>query len=183
MKSQAGVKAKVEKFLKPIFVEAKELLQEVENVQQAISNRAYEFFEKRDKKVGSELQDWFLAESQVLRHLPVEIEETDKGFIVTAQVSGFNPEDIKISVEPHRIIISGKFERKEEKKEKNKVVSSEMHSNQFLRTIRLPRTVITEKADAKLKDGLLVVTVPKLAFPLTDEEQIEDTQEIKPRAS
>lgn len=173
MKSEATVKAKVEKLLSPLFVEAKELFAEAEKIEKAIANRAYEFFERRGKKDGNDLDDWFLAESQLLRSLPMEMKEAEGVVTVKAEVPGFTADQIKISVEDSKLIISGKSEKTEEKKEGDKVVFSEIHSNQFLKELSLPTKVDIAKADATLKNGVLLLTLPKLALPEVEKKQIE----------
>jgi HSP20 family protein len=176
MSKEAVVKTKTEKkesFLSPIFVEAKELFNEIENIKKSISKRAHEFFEKRGKKDGQDLEDWFLAESQLLRPLPMEMKELDGVITVKAEVPGFTAEEIKVSVEDGRLIINGKSEKTDEKKEGDKVVFSEFHSNQFFRELPLSSKVDVAKAEATLKNGVLSLTLPTLAIASTETKQIE----------
>jgi HSP20 family protein len=173
MKSEATVKAKVENLLKPIFVEAKELFGEIKKLEEAIAKRAYEFFEKRGGKHGNDLNDWFLAESELLKPVPIEIKDTEDIVTVIAEVPGFAAEDIKVSVEDNVLMINGKFTKTEEKKEEGKVVFSEIKSTQFLRELVLPAIVDMSKAEAVLKDGVLTLTLPKLVIAEKEKKEIE----------
>jgi HSP20 family protein len=65
-------------------------------------------------------------------------------------------------VEPHRLTISGKREANEERKSK-KTIYSEHCRNQIFRAVDLPAEVDTSKVTAKLKDGVLELSMPKAA--------------------
>ncbi len=154
----------------PFFVEAEKLLEEMKEVSQSVAKRAYELFDTRGRELGHELEDWFRAEFEVLRWVPVELKEADGKFVVRAEVPGFNAADLKISVEPKQLTISGKKEEtKEEPKEGPKEGKdanryfSEFRANQFCRTLNLPKAVDTTQAQAALKDGVLELTLPKAA--------------------
>lgn len=146
----------------PIFVEAEKLLDQMKEFSQAISQRAYDFFETRGRELGHELEDWFRAESELLRHVPVEIEESDKHLTVRAETPGFSADDIKVSIEPRRLVISGKIEPTAEPKAEQ-TVYTERRPNGFCRTLNLPAEVDPAQAAATLKNGLLELMLPKAA--------------------
>lgn len=127
-----------------------------------ISKRAFEIFEHNGRVLGREWDDWFKAESEVLRPVFLNVQESDKDISVKAEVPGFTSKDLHVSVEGNRLTISGKRETKEEKTEK-KIVYREHSSDQIMRMVDLPAAVDAEKATATLKDGMLELTLPKLA--------------------
>ena len=147
---------------KPLFVEAEHLFEEMKELTQNIAKRAYDFFEARGREFGRELDDWFRAESEVLRRIPVEIKEQGDKLLVRAEVPGFKAEEIKVSVEPQRLVISGKTEVKEEKQEAE-TVYSEWRANQFCRALPLPTEVDAASATATIKEGVLELTLTKIA--------------------
>src|SRR5689334_22355575 len=52
-------------------------------------------------------------------YVPVEIAETEKELLVTAEVPGFTEKDLEVRIEPNRLFITGKtFENKEDKGKK-----------------------------------------------------------------
>src|SRR5215469_12834936 len=52
-------------------------------------------------------------------YVPVEIAETEKEILVTAEVPGFTEKNLEVRVEPTRLFITGKtYENKEEKTKK-----------------------------------------------------------------
>jgi len=140
---------------------------------QSVARRAYEYFEARGREFGHDLEDWFRAESELMRRVPVEIKDADGQITVRAEVPGFAADEIKVSVEPQRLVISGKSEKTTEET-KEQTLISEFRSNQFCRELRLPAEVEPDKTTAVLKDGVL-----ELAFPKADGSKAVDV-EVKP---
>ncbi|MBI1765588.1 MAG: Hsp20 family protein [Acidobacteria bacterium] len=149
---------------KPLFVEAEQLFEQMKELTQNIAKRAYDFFEARGREFGRELDDWFRAEAEMARRVPVEIKEESGKLIVRAEVPGFKAEEIKVSVEPQRLVISGKTTTQEEKQEAQ-TVYSEWRANQFCRALTLPGEVDPASAAATIKEGVLELTLTKIATP------------------
>ena len=90
----------------------------------------------------------------------VDIEETDKEFLIKAELPSVKKEDVKVSLEAGVLTIQG--ERREEKEEKDrKVHRVERSYGKFLRSFTVPRGVDEKKVAADFKDGMLLVHVPK----------------------
>ena len=68
----------------------------------------------------------------------------------------------RIIVEPRRVTISGRRETGKEEK-KGLSVYSETGCDQILRVVDLPAEVETDKVTATLKNGVLALTMPKVA--------------------
>ena len=163
MKSQQGVQStKQQSPASPIFVEAEKLIEQMKEFSRSVARRAYECFEARGREFGHDLEDWFRAESELMRSVPVEVKEADGKITVRAEVPGFAANEIKISVEPQRLVISGKSEKTTEEK-KEQTLLSEFRSNQFCRELRLPAEVEPDKTTAVLKHGVLELAFAKAA--------------------
>ena len=163
MKSQQGIQTtKQQAPAGPIFVEAEKLFEQVKEFSQSVARRAYQYFEARGREFGHELEDWFRAETELMRRVPVEIKEADGQITVRAEVPGFAADEIKVSVEPQRLVISGKSEKTTEEEEEQTLLS-EFRSNQFCRELRLPAEVEPDKTTAVLKDGVLELAFAKAA--------------------
>jgi HSP20 family protein len=174
MKPQQGIQpTKQQTQAGPIFVEAEKLFEQMKEFSQSVARRAYEYFEARGREFGHDLDDWFRAESELMRRVPVEIKEADGHTTVRAEVPGFAPNEIKVSVEPRRLLISGQSEKTTEE-EKEQSLLSEFRSNQFCRELRLPAEVEPDKTTAVLKDGVLELLFAKAA------ESKAVTVEVKP---
>jgi HSP20 family protein len=90
-----------------------------------------------------------------------DISESDKEYLIRAELPAVRKEDVRITVDNGMITISG--ERKhceEEKKEKFHRVES-FHGS-FSRSFSLPENVDTGTIQAESKDGIVTVHVPKL---------------------
>lgn len=145
----------------PIFVEAEKMFDRLADLTKETAQKAFEFFQKRGGEIGKELDDWFQAEREILMPVPVEVIENNDNFTVRAAVPGFKPEEIEVSVKDKMLILTGKTEF-EEKKEDENTVYSEWRSNRFCRQLPLKSAVDAEKVEATLKDGVLLLTLPKL---------------------
>ena len=151
----------------PFFVEAEKMLDRFEDLSREIGPRADDFFISRGGDWGRELDDWFKAETELLRYVPVEITETEKMVKINADVAGYKPEEIELSVKDNMLMISGKTELANEKKNEN-LLYSEFRSDRFFRQLPLP-PVDAEQATAELKNGILNIMLPKatVAEPVT----------------
>jgi HSP20 family protein len=94
--------------------------------------------------------------------LPVEIAETEQELKIRAEVPGFTASDLKVSVEPQQVIITGKSEKSDQKKDE-KTPYTELSTNEIMRVLDLPARVDPSKATAVLRDGVLELLIPKLA--------------------
>ncbi len=80
---------------------------------------------------------------------------------VLAEVPGVSEKDLDISIEQSSLTIRG--ERKAEVPEGYSVHRQERGSHSFARSFTLPCRVDVEKATARLKNGILEMTMPKVA--------------------
>ena len=99
--------------------------------------------------------------------LPVDVFQSDHNIIIYAQIPGFNLEKLDISIEGDNdvVTIQGEYQRPED-------LSSEHHEGtgefsleecawgQCFRQIILPQEIDSTAADAKVKDGVLILTLP-----------------------
>jgi len=128
------------------------------NIREALARRAYELFEARGYQHGNDLADWFRAESELLHPLKVETWETDREVVVTAEVPGFRPEEIKVGVEPQRVTISGKLDPKLPRADRypSRAPVALFH------TLELPAKVDPSRTSGRLVDGLLKLELAKV---------------------
>jgi HSP20 family protein len=90
----------------------------------------------------------------------VDIGESEKEFVVKAELPEVSKEDIKVSVENNTLSICG--ERKTEKEEKDlKFHRVERSYGRFERCFTLPDEADSDKITSEYKDGVLTVHLPK----------------------
>ena len=91
---------------------------------------------------------------------PVDIKETEAGYVFHMDVPGLKPEDL--DVELHEGVLSIRGSRSEEKTEEEKgYVRTERRQGSFSRQFRVPTNVQAEALKAEVKDGVLSIEVPK----------------------
>jgi HSP20 family molecular chaperone IbpA len=137
-------------------------LERMQHLYDTISRRAFELYEKEGRVDGHDLRHWLEAERELLHPVHMKLEETEGEFAVQAELPGFAASDVEVSVEPRRVIITGKRESKEENKQGD-AVYVEQCSDEIFRTMDLPAEVNVMKVTATLKDGVLNIQLPKAA--------------------
>lgn len=91
---------------------------------------------------------------------PVDIKESEEGYVFHMDVPGLKPEDL--DVELHEGVLSIRGSRSEEKTEKEKgYVRTERRQGSFSRQFRVPTNVQADSLTAAVKDGVLTIEVPK----------------------
>ena len=90
----------------------------------------------------------------------VDVVEREDAYIVKAEMPGITEDDIDVSLRDDLLTVKGeKKQEREEKKEDYRL--SERSYGSFERSFRLPDDADSEKIDAKCKDGVLEVSIPK----------------------
>ncbi len=92
--------------------------------------------------------------------VPLDVIQEGDTTLVAASMPGVKPEDIEVSIEDDVMTIKGKTKEEEERKEGNYLLR-ERRAGSFYRSIRLPETVDTTKAESKYDNGVLTVSFPK----------------------
>lgn len=90
----------------------------------------------------------------------VDISETDKEYVITAELAGIDGKDVEITVQNNVLTLRGeRHDTKESKDAKHHLV--ETSYGRFSRSFSLPSDVIEERISANGKDGMLTIHVPK----------------------
>jgi len=91
-----------------------------------------------------------------------DISETNKAYLIKAEIPGINKEDVKVTLQDGMLTIQG--ERKMEKEEKDKKFHRiERSYGSFMRSFRVPDDADASAVKADFKDGILNVTLNKSA--------------------
>jgi HSP20 family protein len=88
----------------------------------------------------------------------IDLSETDKEVTVTADLPGMEEKDVELLLEDGMLTLKG--EKREETEDKDRHFS-ERYYGRFERRIPLDAEVQVDKAQARFKNGVLKVTLPK----------------------
>ena len=88
----------------------------------------------------------------------VDVEERDEELVVRAEVPGFEPDDFDVQILGDRLTICACHQTESDEDASG---SRSWHRHEFRRSIGLPPGIEGDKIDAKYKNGVLTVTLPK----------------------
>jgi len=86
----------------------------------------------------------------------LDVDDRENEFLIRAEAPGFNPDEFNVQVVGNQLVIHA--DHKEEKQEEGR---SSVRYGRFERMIPLPRGAQTEKIDARYRNGVLEIHVPK----------------------
>lgn len=93
------------------------------------------------------------------RSAATNVRETDKNYILTAEIPGIPKEDIKISVNGNVLTI--RAEQKQEAGSKSSEQGYRRHHRSFMQSFSLPTTIDADKIEATSEHGVLEINLPK----------------------
>ena len=99
------------------------------------------------------------ATPRVTYRFPIDVRETEHGYVIEASLPGAKAEEVDVKVEEGVLTIRRETEKTEESKD-GKVLIRERRKGTFARALTLPEDVDADKVEARLVDGVLTVSVP-----------------------
>ncbi|OGY45632.1 MAG: hypothetical protein A2744_03015 [Candidatus Buchananbacteria bacterium RIFCSPHIGHO2_01_FULL_44_11] len=96
----------------------------------------------------------------------IDVYETKTNVVVETPLPGIDPEKVDIAINNDVLQIKGTTAKHSEVEDKD-YYHKEIRSGSFYRSVVLPAHVLAAKASAVFADGILKITVPKLASKAT----------------
>jgi HSP20 family protein len=116
--------------------------------------------------------DWFSPiKTMQMPTTDVYTSKGDKELHIEAHLPNFDQKDVTIDVDKGNLVI--RAERHEQEKDKDKKYIVRESSSSFYRSIKLPEASNEESIKAKMKDGVLKVTVQFKELPKPKQIAIE----------
>lgn len=119
--------------------------------------------EKADKPEKSE--EAKEAAKKILKseggQLAIDLYETGENFIIQSTIGGVKPENLDITIEKDMVTVQGERQKSTSAQEPGKYYYQECYWGSFSRQVILPEEVDGSKAEAKIKDGVLTLTIAK----------------------
>jgi HSP20 family protein len=96
---------------------------------------------------------------------PIDVYETERSFVVTAELPGVSRDQVELAVEDSRLTIRGR-------REAHAATGGAVHYHQverghgaFARTFEFTAPIDADRVTADLNDGVLTISIPKVPPP------------------
>jgi HSP20 family protein len=118
-----------------------------------------------------EVSDDEVEEVDAEGQLTIDVYQTDKDIVIKSTIAGVKPEDLDVDINSEMVTIKGKRTQDEEIDAEN-YYYQECYWGPFSRSIILPVEIVTEKAEATMKNGILTIRLPKMEVAKTRKLQV-----------
>lgn len=124
------------------------------------------FFDRMSRQFDESSRMWesdgpFRRWASEFEEMAVDVVDRDDEFVVTVDLPGFERDDVEIRVTDHTLHIEAEHAEATEEEDENYLRQERRHESTS-RSIRLPDEVDKESVTARMKNGVLTVTLPKL---------------------
>ncbi len=115
--------------------------------------------------------DWGVSSSKIP---PVDIYETEKAYVIEAELAGYKQDEVQVNVDKHVLRISSDKQTLKDADGKKNLVR-ERYFKKFERSFSLPEDIDESAIEGEFSDGVLTINLPK------KEEVLPKTIEVKIR--
>lgn len=105
---------------------------------------------------------WNEANDAAVR-MKVDVAERGNSYVVHAELPGVRREDIQVTIDGAQVTLAAEVKREKEANEGERWLHVERSIGKATRSFALPQEIDEAKADAKFRDGVLELTLPKKA--------------------
>lgn len=113
---------------------------------------------KENIDIEAKKDETWLSESE--GQLTIDVFQTPANIIIQSTIAGVKPEDLDITITNDMVTIKGERKNEEVIKEED-YYYQECYWGKFSRSVILPVDVVSEKAEASMKNGILTIMLPK----------------------
>jgi HSP20 family protein len=101
------------------------------------------------------------ARGEVLPRVKVDVAEKNGAYKVTAELAGVKKDDIQVSIDGSQVTLTAEVKQEKEASQDERILHTERVFGKVTRSFSLPQEVDEAKAEAKFRDGVLELTLPK----------------------
>ena len=102
----------------------------------------------------------------------VDFKDEDEELVLTAELPGFDEDDLNVRVTDHTLHIAAEHEEESEEKTEGEYLRQERRHASVTRSIRLPEGIKKDEIEATYNNGILTVRMPK-SEPMTEGTKVE----------
>ncbi len=155
----------------------KKVITKTKSAKQA-ADEFWQLDKKEEAEVGQTPEEF--AETDWLSEnydgqLSIDVYQTTKDIVIKSTIAGVKPEDIDISINKDMVTIRGKRQQDEEISESD-YLYQECYWGGFSRSIILPTDIKEDKVKATLKNGILIVVLPKANKPKSQNIKVKEEE-------
>jgi HSP20 family protein len=99
----------------------------------------------------------------LMPRMKVDVAESNGAYTVTAELAGVKKDDIQVTIDGAQVTLAAEVKREKEASQEERVLHTERIYGKVSRSFTLPQEVDEAKAEAKFRDGVLELTLPKKA--------------------
>ncbi|MDH4189387.1 MAG: Hsp20/alpha crystallin family protein [Betaproteobacteria bacterium] len=103
------------------------------------------------------------GEPRTALRMKVDVVEKNGAYAVSAEVPGVKKEDLQVSIDGAQVTLAAEVKREREVKADERVLHTERSYGKLSRSFTLPQEIDEAKVEAKYRDGVLELTLPKKA--------------------
>lgn len=108
-----------------------------------------------------------------LLRMKVDVAEKNGAYTITAELPGVKKEDIQVTIDGAEVTLAAEVKREKEVTHDERVLHAERTFGKVSRSFSLPQEVDEAKAEARFRDGVLELTLPKKAAETRKPIQIQ----------
>ena len=98
-----------------------------------------------------------------LPRVKVDVAEKNGAYKVTAELPGVKKDDINVAIDGAQVTLTAEVKQEKEAAQDERVLHTERVFGKVTRSFTLPQELDEAKAEAKFRDGVLELTLPKKA--------------------
>src|SRR3989338_4414248 len=140
--------------------EMEEIKQDYQEEKKVIKNKESKEAQvtKENIDIEAKKDETWLSESE--GQLTIDVFQTPANIIIQSTIAGVKPDDVDITITNDTVTIKGERKNEEIIKEED-YYYQECYWGKFSRSVILPVDVVSEKAEASMKNGILTIMLPK----------------------
>lgn len=109
----------------------------------------------------SDVQEQISTKTQNSTANLLNIYETDKEYEIKLQLPNYTEDDVNIEITNNTLTVSGSIQ--EQTEEEKTLIHQEWQNSEFSRSIKFTNPIHEDNTEARLENGTLIITAPKIA--------------------
>lgn len=130
----------------------------------------FDEFERMLERFGQQFDqfDQFGEDPTSVGGISLDVEDRDAEYVVTADLPGYERDDIDVRLDENTLRIAADREARRERAGDGEYIHQERSRSSATRSVRLPERVDESEASATYRNGVLTIVLPKVGGALDE---------------